>query len=140
MREISKLDLGMFKQKLTSILSTSSKTVGNYDTILTNLLNEFAPEKQIKINKNKSEWWNGNCNKARQDRRRAERHYKKHRNNLAYYQDYKEKQIDASIIINQQIDKYYSEKLSLAFKDPKKTYKIVNKLLDNESGNNVLPN
>ena len=146
-REISKIDIDNFKDKILSGLPNLSDEedvntlVLHLNHSLSTLLDEFAPKKIIKIkNDNLSVWWDSKCDEARRERRRAEQKYKKDRNNNQYYQEYKEKQIDANFILNKQRDSYYISRLATASGDPKETYRIVNSLLDKEFGKQLQPN
>lgn len=145
-REFSKIDIDTFKQKMIHVVSNicdhdnCNTLVESLDRSLSLLLDEVAPPKEIKINKNRSEWWNAACDKARQERRRAERKYKKNKENSQAYQNYKERQIDANIVIDRRRETFYVEKLALASGNPKETYKIINNLLDKEFGKNLQPN
>lgn len=145
-REFRKMDIDSFKEKLIPALLDLSDVkdvnclVEEFNASLLNSVNEFAPEKQITISNKHSDWWNSTCDEARRERRRAERQYKKNKSNSELYQIYKEKQVDANIILNKQRDKFYTNKLALAFGNPKETYKIVNNLLDKEFGKQLQPN
>ena len=95
-REISKIDIENFKDKILSGLPNLSDEedvntlVLHLNHSLSTLLDEFAPEKIIKIkNNNHSVWWDSKCDEARRERRRAERKYKKDSKNNQYYQSIK---------------------------------------------------
>ena len=69
---------------------------------------------------------------ACKERRKAERSYCKYKDNTDLHRLYKEKLVDANIIIGQERDLYYRNKLAVAAGNPKATYKIINSLLDKE--------
>ena len=84
--------------------------------------------------------WNIQCQKARTDARKAQRHHNKDPSNVELKKIYNEKCIDKAFLIDKARNLYYDQKFSLVKNDPKETYKLINKLLDREYGSNKLPN
>lgn len=144
-RELSKIDLDSFKKDLSSEIpnANSIKSLGEavdiYNSVLNNVLEKHAPLKPIHVCQNDSPWFNKTCKDARTERRKAQRLHKKDTGNQELLLDYKEKQIDASIIIDRARNNFYNEKLSAACGDPKTTYQIINTLFDKEYSQKKLP-
>ena len=109
-----------------------------YNLILTELLDKHAPVKTVKLNPEQSVWFNSKCQEARRKRRKAERYDKKNKTNeskvaLAMASKH------ADAIINQTRDAYYKNQLDCYATDKKKTYSIVNHLMDKSTSGNCLP-
>ena len=144
-RQLSKIDIEKFKddvrQRMPSPQNLNSllEAVEAYDNILSQLLDLHAPAETKDCKRSNSAWWNGKCNLARREKRRAERQYKKHRDPIKL-ELYKEKLVEASIIIDRERNTFFEKKLGAAAGNPKATYKIINNLLDKEYGANKLPN
>ena len=145
-REYSKIDVGNFKEDLffSPINSTEFTSVNDavdiYLKTVENLLDKHAPCIQKKFNLRRSPWWNIQCQKARTDARKAQRHHNKDPSNVELKEIYNEKCIDKAFLIDKARNLYYDQKFSLVKNDPKETYKLINKLLDREYGSNKLPN
>jgi len=143
-RELQKIDINLFREDLaTSPINTTDlqsltldDAVKLYQDVLECLLNKHAPILSRKFRVNKTPWWNAECQKARSERRRAKRNVK----DAASKEEYKEKCIDATIIINKARNRFYDNKLSSLKGDPKGTYKVINRLLDKQYGSNTIPN
>ena len=144
-RELAKINLEDFKRDINkkmpepSSLRDLCEAVSKYNSVLEEVLEDHAPLMEIQINEKESPWMNTKCKKARRERRKAEKLYKKDRSDKELLQNYREKQIDAALTIDLHRNKYYSNKLSAAEGNPKATYKIINSLFDKEHGNKKLP-
>ena len=150
-RSLSKINIEDFKEDISKYLPEPS-TLNNlddiviaYDTVLTDLLDKHAPCKPQTFREGKQPWWSPACQEARRARRAAERVYRKDRYNKSStvkesHQVYKECQIQSAMIINKERNRYYTNSLSATIKDPKATYKVINKLLDKQYGSDKLPN
>ena len=110
-----------------------------YHDVLECLLNKHAPSISSKFRVNTTPWWNQSCNEAQTEKRRAKRSFDKNGDNESR-SIYKEKCIDAAIIIDRARNTYYDNKLSSLAGDPRGTYKVVNRLLDKQYGANKVPN
>jgi hypothetical protein len=146
-RHLRKIDIDRFRGDLKAALPltedlaslTLEESLSTYSEVLADLLETHAPLKSWNFKINKSPWWNNKCEEARRGRRRAERKKKK-RKDPESEALYKEKSVDAAIIIGRERDKFYHEKLDVVKGDAKATYKVVNGLLDSQYGSNKLPN
>ena len=143
--EYSKIAIGNFKEDLffSPINSTEFTSVNDavdiYLKTVENLLDKHAPCIQEKFNLRRSPWWNIQCQKARTDARKAQRHHNKDPSNVELKEIYNEKCKDKAFLIDKARNLYYDQKFSLVKNDPKETYKLINKLLDREYGSNKLP-
>ena len=145
-RELAKINIEAFKvdikEKMPEPTSMQDLTeaVEKYNSVLKEVLESHAPLTEIQINEQESPWLNAACKKARRERRKAEKLYKKNRSDKELLQNFKEKQVDAALTIDLHRNKYYTSKLSAAEGDSKATYKIINTLFDKEHGSKKLPN
>ena len=73
-------------------------------------------------------------------RRRTERLFKKNRNDPVLAQAYREGRVDAAIIINQERNRFYKNKIGDLAGNPRETYKVINHLLDKDYGKVKFPN
>ena len=143
-RELKKIDVTVFKQDLAhSPLNTTDLSslklddaVKLYQDVLECLLDKHAPVLSKKFRINKTPWWNITCQEARSEKRKAKRNIK----DAESKEIYKEKCIDAAIVINNTRDRFYDKKLSSLKGDPRGTYKVINRLLDKQYGTNTVPN
>ena len=65
----------------------------------------------VKKKKRESPWFTQRCQDARTMRRRAERLHKKHPGNAELLEAFRERKVDAAIIIDQERNKYYKDKI-----------------------------
>ena len=150
-RLLSKIDYDQFKNDILINmpkpieLKSLEHAVDSYNTVLLSLLDKHAPLMTVRFREGKNPWWSAKCQDARSARRAAERKYKKDLklespNVGLSHEKYKESQVDAAVIIDNERNKYYQSKLSTIAGDSRATYKVVNKLLDKEYGTKKLPN
>ena len=145
-REYTKIEMSHFRENLFSSplnfsdFDSVDHAVQIYTETVTNILDYHVPHVTKRFNLNRSPWWNIDCQNARTSARRAQRKLKKNSQDPELCELYNEKCIDKSIIIDKTRNRYYDEKLSAAKNDPKKTYRIINHLLDREFGLNKYPN
>ena len=143
-RELKKIDVSVFRQDLASSpLNTTDLSllklddaVKLYQDVLECLLDKHAPVLSRKFRINKTPWWDITCQQARSEKRKAKRNIKGSESKSVY----KEKCIDAAIIINKARNRFYDKKLSSLKGDPRGTYKVINRLLDKQYGSNTVPN
>lgn len=109
-----------------------------YNTTLTNLMDKHAPlqEKVIRLQP-QAPWFNESIQKAKQDRRRAERKYKKSKL-VVDYQIIKEKHCIVQEMCATAKQRYYSEKINNNNGDSKTLFQIANTLLHKQK-NTSLP-
>lgn len=145
-RELHKIDVNQFRLDLeesplcSSTFTSLDDAVQLYHDVLECLLDKHAPTISRKFKTNRSPWWNQSCQEARTEKRKAERHYKKNTTDPESKTCYKEKCIDAAIIIDRARNTFYDKKLSSLTGDSRGTYKVINRLLDKEYGADKLPN
>ena len=145
LRNIKKINLDDFRNDIiASDLNNPEKfcdmdhVVQFYNLKLSEILDKHAPIKEIKLNPEQSVWFDSKCQEARRKRRKAERNDKKDRtteSRVAWATA--SKQADA--IINQTRDSYYRGQLETSATDKKKTYSIVNHLMDRNVTKTCLP-
>ena len=117
--EYSKIDIGNFKEDLffSPINSTEFTYVNDavdiYLKTVENLLDKHAPCIQKKFNLRRSPWWNIQCQKARTDARKAQRHHNQDPSNVELKEIYNEKCIDKAFLIDKARNLYYDQKFSL---------------------------
>ena len=133
-RDYKKLDINAVKTDLSNILSDSTfvnldSTVELFYSTLNTVLEKHAPLSEKFIRTDLQPWWNSDCQRGRRIRRRAERKYNKDKN-VANRRNYKFACTKASSIIDAVRNKYYKEKLDEASGNPKRTFAIINKLLN----------
>ena len=127
-------------QLTTKIYETddTDKATQCYLHTLENIINIHAPKRKRYVKVNRTYWWNADCQKARQERRKAERKYKKcrSRENRKNYYDICSK---IQEVYHRNRNAYFTAKLESSEGDARKTYEIVNYLLDNHSVKRKLP-
>ena len=142
-RNLKKINIDELKKDITKsilsnpeVFSNLDEAVHNYNQELQNLFEKHAPLQEKILNTHRSPWWTYECQVARRKRRKAERSRDGSlESNIRFANAYKH----ASAIINSTRNKFYDDKLQSCQKDPKKTYKVVNRLLDKEFCKNQLP-
>ena len=145
-RELDKINLDTFKADIVEMmphptsLASLDDIIRTYNEVLTNVLDNHAPVKQITVrDRDKPCWWNNTCQTATKDKRRAERLFRKNKSDPERRLDFNEKQVDSSIILERERNRFYTKKLSDSVGDPKSTYKIINSLWDKEHTTGKLP-
>ena len=145
-RKIKEIDLCQFNKAdiLLSDLNKPDKllnvdnAISLYNDELVRLLDHHAPLFQLVINEQQPKWMNSKCHDARFHRRKLERI--KNRDNTDESKNaYNIACKKASIEINNARDSYYRKQLSLCENDKKKTYSIVNNLMNKDICGNVYP-
>ena len=159
-RELSKIDVGKFREDLFSSPLNLSEflsvdhAVQLYHEVVEGILEKHAPLIKKRFTVQKSEFWNGKCQEAVRERRRAKRKLDKAKKRSENYPelddlksevkdlraDHHEKCIDSEITINRARNEFYDKQLSSCRGDSRGTYKVINKLLDKEYGANKVPN
>ena len=144
-RNIKNINLSEFKDDIRqSILCDPSKfsnveeALNIYNKELSRILNKHAPLKTFEVNTKSSEWWNSNCQQARKNRRRAERVHR-HCNTDNSRADLYEASKLAKSLIKDTRHQYYKSKLTGCKNDTRKTYSIINNLMDKNSSKNCTP-
>ena len=145
-RRLKSIDIISFKNDLIdSDLSDPSKYIDannamdTYNRVLTQTLEKHAPLKDFRIKPDQDPWMNTECQKARSVRRKAERDNKRlktEESRNAWLQASKH----AEAIINSTRDRFYQEKLEASKHDRKKTYSIVEHLIDRSIVKSLRPN
>lgn len=134
------LKMDIINSKLCDVnnLGDVDSAVETYNNELLKILDKHAPfqEKKVKLN-NDCKWWNKACQNCRKERRKAERHYKKHRTHESKVM-YKQKCLEAVNTINHARQTFFQEKLETVKGDSKATYSTINYLLG-KSNNKALP-
>lgn len=144
-RNIKKIDLTAFKDDIkSSDLCDPTKFVNVDDAVriynceLSRILDKHAPIKTFVVNTNNSKWWNNDCQHARKCRRRAERVHKRCKTDQSRIALSNASKL-ANLVIKDTRDQYYKNKLSSCEKDIKKTYSIVNHLMERNLFKNCTP-
>ena len=144
-RKVHDINIDQFKSDI--LLSDLNKpdvfcdidhAIDLYNQELSRLLDKHAPLFEMIITDNKPKWMNAQCKKARFHRRKLERikdSQKTEESKKAYNIACK----DAAMVINTARDSYYRKELSLCEKDKKKTYSIVNHLMDKSIYSSICP-
>ena len=145
-RCIKNIDLASLKTDLTnsdlnntSLFTDANSAVELYNRELTRMLNIHAPLKEFKIKPDQDEWMNTQCQKARSARRKAERddnRLKTVESRAAWSNASRQ----AETVINTTRDQYYKDKLEASRQDKKKTYSIVEHLMDRNLSKSFRPN
>ena len=94
--------------------------------------NKHAPEKVFTPREKLSEWWTGNCQEAKTMRRKMERIFLQNMSCPAAKKIYRKASQKAASIIDITRNTFYKDKLIECTGDAKKTYSVVNKLLNKE--------
>ena len=110
-----------------------------YDTELNAILDKHAPLKTFLPKPRCEPWWTGDCQEAKTTRRKTERIFEKNKEDIEAKIKFQEASKKAASLINTTRNQYYSKKLEDCKGDSKKTYSIVNKLLDREKVSSSLP-
>ena len=114
-----------------SSLSADS-TVQLYNSVLTSLFDKHCPlvQKTYKEKQSKSKWFNSDLAILKQNKRRAERRFKKHpsHKNYDFFRAVKNQYNWKTV---QTREEYFGKKLNNSMKDKKSLYKTVNKLIGN---------
>ena len=144
-RKVGDINLENFKHDLmTSDLNDSNKFINVdhatnlYNCELSRLLNKHAPLIEFQIREGQPDWLDTQCQKAKKHRRKCERLNKKENteaSRIAYATACKQ----AATVISLCRDAYYKDKLSLCKNDKKKTYSLVNHLMDKSTCSNAFP-
>ena len=154
MRELGKINIDSFREDLffsemnQDDFKSVNEAVQIYIDTVGAVLDKHAPLITKKFTKQKSDFWNEECQSAVRERRRVKRaiNKAKARPETSVYEArelkslFQEASNEAETVINKSRDDYYNKQLSSCKGDPKGTYKVINKLLDKEYGNNKVPN
>ena len=135
-RNLSKMDTDVFKSDImSSDLSDSTKylnasnAISIYNRELSKLIDKHAPLFEFTIKEDQPKWSNGQCQQARRTRRKFERakeSQKSEQSKAAYNVACK----DAATVINTVRNTYYQKQLLLCENDKKKSYSVVNHLMN----------
>ena len=144
-RKINAIDIDDFKSDilLSSLCDANSysskvdKIIQLYNSELAKILNKHAPLKWFTPKARSSGWWNSTCQQARTMRRCAER--KKKHGDATSLENYKQCCKQASDIINEQRTMFFNDKLKECKDNPKKTFSLVDKLLDKSNNVSIFP-
>ena len=135
-RDYKSIDIKQFKDDIrNSILCNPAmflnieNAVDIYESTLTDILNRHAPIVVKKLRYNKNCWWNAKCTNARRTRRKAERKFRKFKNPQDK-SDFKQASKNAAQVIKTTRNDFYKDKLKDCGNDAKKSYNIINNLLD----------
>ena len=144
-RKLNDINIDQFKSELLiSDLNDSSKFLncGNavkiYNRELQRLLNKHAPVVSFTIKEDQPRWMNATCQEAKRKRRKFESLLRKNKTQESKLQ-YSNACKQAALIIKDARDNYYRDKLSSCEDDKKKTYSLVNHLLDKNVSFQCLP-
>ena len=145
-RNLKEIDLASFKSDiLTSDMANPEKYVdcNNAFAILQNelcrILDKHAPFKEFNVNPNQDAWVDSTCQEARRSRRKAERQNRNlqtDESKLAW----KNACQHADTVIDTTLESFYHNKFALCNNDKKKTFQVVNNLMDREAYKNCYPN
>ena len=145
-RNLKDVDLACLKTDILSSDIGNPEKFINCNTALSilkkelhRLLDKHSPMKEFKINPHQDVWIDTKCQEARRLRRKAERMNKRLKtpeSKLAW----KNASQHANSVIDSTMHNFYSDKFSLCNNDKKKTYQLVNDLMDRESHRNCHPN
>ena len=118
MREFQKINVDELREdifcsplNLLSDFGSLDEAVDLYKNELTTLLDKHAPSVTKSFKPQQSPWWNEKCQKAKTEMRRAQRRFRKNRNDETKLL-FQEKLIDKAIIVNRARDLYFNGKLS----------------------------
>ena len=144
-RKIKAIDITEFKSDVSesSLCSTATlsedndKTVSTYDSELRKILDKHAPLKWFSPKPWSAGWWNSACQQARVMRRHAERRLKLDDPDSVSH--YKKCCKEAANIINEQRTSFFRNRLNECQNNPKKTFALVDKLLDKAKIYSVYP-
>ena len=103
-------------------------------TNFTQILDKHAPFKKKRIGKKKSPWITPDVVKKMRARDYLKKQYDKNRNNELWKQ-YKNARNGVNNIIKQAKYYYFKDRIDVAKKDPKQTWKLVNELSSRETSN-----
>ena len=145
-RQYQKIDIQSFRSDVDSLVKNAHQFVSVDEAVeflmtgLKAILDQHAPEITVKKKKRESPWFTQRCQDARTMRRRAERLHKKHPGNAELLEAFRERKVDAAIIIDQERNRYYKDKIGDLVGNPRETYKVINHLLDKDYGAEKFPN
>ena len=153
-RNLNGIDIEQFKDDVrNSNLSNPScftdleQAINLYNNELSTILEKHAPLKTKQFNTRNSLWWNGDCQDARRQRRKAERQHMNNKKNKkeeseikTSLDELKQATKKANSIITNVCDRYYSHKLESCQNNPKKTYSVINHLMDKTYVKSCIPN
>jgi len=146
-RNIACIDLDAFvedilKSKLcdTDCFNDLDSAVDIYESELSSILDKHAKEKTFIPRKDhNAEWWSTHCQQAKAMRRKIERLYQKNPDCPDTKRLYRKASERASSVIVSTRDHFYKTRLQDSAGDAKKTYSIVNKLLNKEKVSTATP-
>ena len=127
-RNLKSVDIAKFRTSLSTVLSESDGTVNDFNVRVTGVLDSHAPlrERLISI-RPFSPWFNTCVKSAKQDKRKAERQWKKA--DLTVHKDiYKSSKRNVSRVIFNEKQKYYNDKITRA-QSSKEIFEVCNILL-----------
>ena len=128
-RNIKDIDPSTFKESLcTSLAEHSPCTFEAFDNVLKNALDSFAPVKEKYINPSRrpAPWLNARVKIAKQERRKAERQWKKSGLEV-HKQIYKSHKINVVKVIREEKKNFYNNKITES-ESTNELYKICNEL------------
>jgi hypothetical protein len=105
-------------------------------TNFTQILDKHAPFKKKRIGKKKSPWITPDVVQKMRARDYLKKQYDKNRNNELWKQ-YKNTRNDVNNIIKQAKCDYFKDRIDVAKKDPKQTWKLVNELSSRNTSNEI---
>ncbi len=142
-RNIKNINIDQLKLDiLDSDLNDSEKfisvenAVTLYNEVLLKLLDHHAPVQEFKVREGHPAWITSVCQDAKRNRRKLERIKNKSKETK---QAYNKACKDAAAIINTSRNSYYKDKLTMSQQDKKKTYSIVNHLMNRNISQNLRP-
>ena len=144
-RCIKNIDLDNFKVDLMNsdlnnpaLYIDASNAMEIYDRELAKALDNHAPLKEFKVKPDQDVWMNSECQKARCARRKLERDNRRMKTDESR-NAWSCASKHAEAIINSTRDKYYKEQLEASRHDKKKTYSIVEHLMDRNLTKSLRP-
>ena len=142
-RSINKINIEQFRRDvLDSELNDSDKficvenAVSLYNGVLMKILDHHAPIREFKVREGLPAWITQECQDAKRKRRKLERVKDK---SVETQQAYNKACKDAAGILNSSRNSYYKNKLTLSQQDKKKTYSIVNHLMNRNISQSIRP-
>lgn len=144
-RNIDAIDIEKFKSDLISSPLCDHRSFSNldiavqlYNDELSAILDKHAPLKHMTPRPNCPEWWNGDCQTARQLRRTCERIKCKLKTTESKH-NYKVACKESAAIIKITRENFYKTKLNICKNDSKQTSHLIKRLLDKSFNSNILP-
>ena len=124
----------------TDCFNDLDSAVDIYESELSSILDKHAKEKTFIPRKDhNAEWWSTHCQQAKAMRRKIERLYQKNPDCPDTKRLYRKASERASSVIVSTRDHFFKTRLQDSAGDAKKTYSIVNKLLNKEKVSTATP-